>query len=123
MIDGAALTRSTIERGDFALLPRLHAIQAHGDGIVPDGVASVKITPPEGRSIRVRVHRNLFVAPMPFSVRGGTNVFTVRWFNADGRSLRTCRVVLRFATLRLIRPVVKPTKPIIVHPAPGTEYP
>jgi hypothetical protein len=72
---------------------------ARGCGIVPAGVSTVTIAGRTGQAVRAAVSDNFFRARVPVSLRGNskagkTEVFTARWYAADGELLKTSSIEL-----------------------------
>jgi Cytochrome c len=110
----AAYTPSEIQAGKAILV--VPEAPTHGEvsGLVPDGVASVTLTAPDGTSQTVPVTSNLFLAPVSDtgSTIVGENIgqlkpppvprsTTVQWHSASGAVIRTFTIPTRTLTAPL----------------------
>jgi hypothetical protein len=91
--------KPAIERGVLEIFPAPGASRAPAYGIVPDGVSTVTIAGRTGQVVRAAVSDNFFRAHVPVSLRGNsktgkTEVFTARWYAADGKLLKTFSIEL-----------------------------
>jgi hypothetical protein len=88
-LEAKSFTAHAIEAGKALLVTvgpsRLTRVVA---GVVPDGVASVMITPANGKTAIVPVADNFLLAR---TLAGGLRSLMVQWYAADGSLIRTIR--------------------------------